>query len=512
MDNINSIKSDLLSEIKSYSISSFGEFNMLTKSFFHNLILPSYENEEIYTLLYGDINGLRKLNDRVGFDKANLAIEELLKIIFNNLPNNIVVSRIGGDEFCIIVPGLSCEQTRELTKVIHSELRSTPAVNGLDITFGACDSTEFDTIKEMYNFVESKVSLKKFAHLHLDEDATDLEDYNQKLDNFINFTIETYINNFRFSSKRIFTREDLETLSYPILDSITNLLNSETELSFSNNTSDDIVHPESDSSLPVEALKNICSLVIGDDISNDVLDDISNDDLIAIKKLLTIDPITNAYNKIYRDNGLLAKLKNTNNPFQLILVESLGLKICNSILSHAGTDAKIKSTYDSFLSELQNNIPESSNAQITPIHSGCGIFQIFVENGSCADLEHVIDTVNSDQNNFKLLGGAKNCSSISEYNNAFFELANSCEIKKNAIKDTSEYFVTQDALQLINVSLSALVNYFKTQSQSLGIYSEKEKINFTKKIISSLMDTFSELNIANQDIQKNTQDSQSEER
>jgi len=503
-------KSNLLSEIKSYSITSFGDFNMLTKSFFHNLILPSYENKNIYTLVYGDINGLRKLNNTVGFDQANLAIEELLKIIFDNLPNNLIATRIGGDEFCFIVPGLSCEETREITKVIHSKLQSNPKVSGLDITFGACDSNDFDNINDMYNFVEGKVSFKKFAHLHLDEDAYNIEDFNEKLDKFIDFTIKTYISNFRFSSKRIFTRQDLKTLSYPILDSITDLLNSKNDISFGNNSLEDLSQSQSQSnvSLPIDVLKKICYFVTNDDVTSQDVTDISADDLISIKNLLTIDPITNAYNRIYRDNGVLPKLKSTNNAFQLILVESLGLKISNSILSHSGTDSKIKSTYDNFLQKIKNNISESSDIQITPIHSGCGIFQIFIEGGSCNNFENIINTINSDDNNFKILGGCRHCASISEYKKAFFELANICELKKNQIKDTSNYFVTTDAIQLINVSLSSLVNYFKLQAQNLGIYNEQEKIGFTRKIMNSLIENFNELNLDN----KSNQANQSEER
>ena len=140
-------KLNLLNYIKSFSMPDFPDLKIFSKTFFNDLFFKSYKNDSQYTLLYGDIDGLRKLNDSIGFDKADLAIEELLKTILNQLPENVVSARMGGDEFCFIIPDLSTAETRKLTKQIHKSLSSNELVKGLDITFGACDSNKFDNIK-----------------------------------------------------------------------------------------------------------------------------------------------------------------------------------------------------------------------------------------------------------------------------------------------------------------------------------------------------------------------------
>ena len=107
-----SMKINLLNYIKSFSMPDYPELKILSKTFFNDLFLKLYKNNNKYSLLYGDIDGLRKLNDSIGFDKADLAIEELLKTVLNHLPDNVISARMGGDEFCFIIPDLSTSETR----------------------------------------------------------------------------------------------------------------------------------------------------------------------------------------------------------------------------------------------------------------------------------------------------------------------------------------------------------------------------------------------------------------
>lgn len=511
--NLNRI--ELFNQIKSLSMPDFPNLHVLSKSFFNELFLKSYENKNIYTVLYGDINGLRKLNDEIGFKNADLAIEKLLKIILYYLPKNTISFRVGGDEFCFVIPELSTSQTRELTKNIHENLLSEPEVHGLDISFGCCDSTEFDNIREMYSFAENKVVLKKISHLNLDEYANNLTDYNDKLDKFIDYTIKTYISHFRFSPNRNFTRQDLETLSYPILNSITNLINSESK--FVNNKKDNT--DLCDKNIPrisLRTLETLYNLVIRSDIDSESLSNISNEDLESIKNSLSVDSITNAYNAVYRDHYILQELKKNDVPIQILLAESLGIKISNSVLTHTGTDKKIKYTFDNLLKLINDFIPENSNIELIPIHAGGGTFEFIIKNNtdiiSYDFLKDSLHKMSLDNNNFYVLGILGNCFDMSEYDQVYSKLNTICEIKKNRIKRKQSYFLTPEAIQLIDVSLYSLVNYFKTQSQNLGIYNEKEKMTFTKKIMTSLINNFNELNLINEKDLKNKGDSQSDER
>lgn len=504
MDTNLRIKRNLLNSIKDYSMPDFPDLKIFSKTFFKDIFMNSYQYDNIYTLLYGDIDGLRNLNKSIGFENANKAIEELLKTILYHLPDDSISSRVGGDEFCFVIPNLSASETRKLTKQIHDSLSNKKSVQGLDITFGAFDSLQFKTIQEMYKAAENKVEQKKHSHSELDKPAISIEDYNQKLNLFIDNTIKSYLNNFRFSSDRRFSREDIKILSHPVLETVSTLL-SEGKNQFSKN--EIISEKKSDLTCSKETSSKLCSLILKNSVDYDILDSMSTKDLNSIRNFLSTDSAIGIYNNSFKNNYLLPLLDEKNIPFQLMLFESLGIKISNSILSHSQTDIKIKNTFDSLYNELLNVIPKNSDIKILPIHSGGGTFEIFVidnDNSSSSitndEIQKVLRNVNSNLENFQLFGSIKKCPNISEYNEVHEELYNICEKGKNEIKNIADYFIDTNSLKLLEVSLVSAVKFFKTQSASLGIYNENQKIYFTKKIIDSLINNYYELNISNKQL------------
>lgn len=512
--NTNSlIKINLFNYIKSFSMPDFPNLKIFSTTFFYDLFLRLYKNDNQYTLLYGDIDGLRKLNDSIGFDKANLAIEELLKIILSYLPENVISSRVGGDEFCFIISDLSADETRKLTKQIHESLESDKAVKGLGITFGACDSSEFDNINDMYTFVENKVNLKKHSHLKFKDPVKDIDDYNKKLDELIDSTIKTYIKNFRFSSSRYFEPEDLKILSYPIINTITKLLHG-------NNLNNDSINDDidiqldlgnSNSKLDYEVASKIYNLIMNDKMNDNDLDSISIRDLKNFRNHLSTDSITGAHNNVYRDHYLLTRFSEDDISFKIILIESLGIKMLNSISSHTDTDLKIKSTFDCLINELSAIIPEGNNIKLFPIHSGGGSFEIVVQNDTTGVItpdviDNVLNKVNLDENNIQLFGTVGTCPDASEHDNICSKLNKICEDKKSTIKDAHNYFISPDALKLLDVSLSSVVDFFEVQSKHLGIYNEHAKKEFSQKIVNSLIDNFHELNLSNGLYEENESD------
>ena len=58
-----SMKINLLNYIKSFSMPDYPDLKILSKTFFTDLFLNLYKSDKQYSLLYGDIDGLRKLNE-----------------------------------------------------------------------------------------------------------------------------------------------------------------------------------------------------------------------------------------------------------------------------------------------------------------------------------------------------------------------------------------------------------------------------------------------------------------
>ena len=93
-------------------------------------------------------------------------------------------------------------------------------------------------------------------------------------------------------------------------------------------------------------------------IDYDELDSISISDFQNIRNILSTDSITGVHNNVYRDHYILPRFAEEEAPFKVILSESLGIKILNSISSHSSTDLKIKSTFDSLINNLNEVIPK----------------------------------------------------------------------------------------------------------------------------------------------------------
>lgn len=490
-------KLNLLNYIKNFSMPDYPDLGILSNTFLYDIFMSSCKGLDNYTLLYGDIDGLRNLNNEIGYKNADMAMEKLLKDILYYLPENITTARLGGDEFCFIIPDMSTAETRKITKKIHESLAKDKKVQGLDITFGACDSSDFDNIHDMYAYVENKVNMKKLGLLNINENVKDIDEYNKRLNKFIDSTIKTYLKNFRFSQDRKFSQEDLKNLSYPVINSVTTLLDND-NITLKNDF-DDFIHEDK---IDPEIASRVYDLISNNDINYDELDSISIDDLKNIRDILSTDSVTGVHNNVYRDHYILPRFEEEDAPFKVILAESLGIKILNSISSHSSTDLKIKSTFEDLINNLNETIPEGSNIRTFPIHSGGGTFEIIVKNDyndilTPEKISGILEKVNSNPDNIPLFGAIKSCPSSLDYDKIYSDLNRICEVEKSKIKDNTDYFISPNALKLLDVSLASAVNYFKTQSKHLGIYNEESKIDFSKKIVNSLINNFNQLNIDN---------------
>lgn len=57
-------------------------------------------------VLFGDMDGLKQINDTYGHDAGDQAIKAEAKILRNTFRSTDIIGRIGGDEFCIVAVGL----------------------------------------------------------------------------------------------------------------------------------------------------------------------------------------------------------------------------------------------------------------------------------------------------------------------------------------------------------------------------------------------------------------------
>ena len=82
----------------------------------------SLENMESYALVLCDLNYLKIINDTYGHNAGDLILKMFSQSILNHIRDSDVFSRIGGDEFVILLRNISRERAEEKMKRIYQSI------------------------------------------------------------------------------------------------------------------------------------------------------------------------------------------------------------------------------------------------------------------------------------------------------------------------------------------------------------------------------------------------------
>ncbi|ABR30135.1 diguanylate cyclase [Thermosipho melanesiensis] len=101
-----------------------------------------------------DIDDFKKVNDTYGHLKGDEVLKKVAQIIRDNLRESDYVGRYGGEEFLVILPGISCNQAKKVLERILDKVRNTDwkslGVNNVTFSAGLCCKPE----KSMLGFIK----------------------------------------------------------------------------------------------------------------------------------------------------------------------------------------------------------------------------------------------------------------------------------------------------------------------------------------------------------------------
>lgn len=79
---------------------------------------------QAFSILYMDLDGLKGINDTWGHESGDAALRAMAELLMKAFRSSDIVSRIGGDEFCVLAPNTANRRSDSILERLSSLLRS----------------------------------------------------------------------------------------------------------------------------------------------------------------------------------------------------------------------------------------------------------------------------------------------------------------------------------------------------------------------------------------------------
>lgn len=525
--------------------SDFPGLQIYPKEYYTNVISHYFESQQSpFAYIYGDFNKLRAINDLYGKEAGDEALKNGLKIIKNCLPNNALISRVGGDEIAIIIPNSSKEEALEYKKKIENTFKEYNKFStGLSITLAVEDSTSHN-IHELEHLTENQVSRKKnsrnpksFASNLPSNDSLDLQIPDnisneeakkwKTLNSYINMSIENHLTDIRPSKKFTYNIEDFKNEIFYLIDCLKDYI----ETSIKSGKSSKSSLEDSDlnqSSIP--ASNKIISLVHSL-LTNGKLpyENLSQDDLndmqIFMDSLLNViitNQSSNSFNKVYLKNYLANKICESQNDYQAVFISTSGIKLSNTAFGHHFTDIKLDKTFSLVQETLNDNYSFNEEAfTFSPSDShfidyGGGNYLLLLPKDNAMsqnELDSIISSINSNydsqspESSFQVSGmindniNTQNTQSFLKSLRAFKELSDDT---KDSLKKEAFTSITQK--KAFENSISKTIEYYLRNIPNAKSDISKKKL-LVSNFFTSLVNQEASYNIQSDFYRKSHQES-----
>ena len=94
--------------------------------------------KQAYALILIDIDNFKKINDQFGHDEGDRVLRQCAKLINSSVRMGDIVTRWGGEEFLIVLPGCPLDAARDLAERIRKVVASQndPVVGQITLSLG----------------------------------------------------------------------------------------------------------------------------------------------------------------------------------------------------------------------------------------------------------------------------------------------------------------------------------------------------------------------------------------
>lgn len=120
-----------------------------------DLLKEVREKGYTFTLILMDIDNFKQINDTYGHPVGDMVLKEVSAVLRMYLRANTIIGRLGGEEFGIILPGVSISDGIKVAERIRGiienrELKHNDKVIKITASFGVTESNKDDTKESIY--------------------------------------------------------------------------------------------------------------------------------------------------------------------------------------------------------------------------------------------------------------------------------------------------------------------------------------------------------------------------
>jgi len=115
------------------------------------------------TIVIGDVNGLKLINDSFGHDKGDELIKKVAEVIKNGCRADDIIARLGGDEFVILLPKTNNFEAEQIIKRIQEEtLKEELGSIDISVSFGwKTKNKREEKTQDLFKKAEDHMYMKK---------------------------------------------------------------------------------------------------------------------------------------------------------------------------------------------------------------------------------------------------------------------------------------------------------------------------------------------------------------
>jgi diguanylate cyclase (GGDEF)-like protein len=116
----------------------------------------SDSDQHSVSVIFMDLDHFKQINDKYGHQTGDEALKHAAQILLDHTRSCDVVSRYGGEEFVIILPGIDCDTATRIANRLLSSLRKSPLATDTGLSILITASAGVATHNDKYRFDDAK--------------------------------------------------------------------------------------------------------------------------------------------------------------------------------------------------------------------------------------------------------------------------------------------------------------------------------------------------------------------